>query len=240
MKVHIVLQGKGGVGKSLVSSLIAQYKLNKSEEITCIDTDPVNASLSGYKALNVKQLKLIDDNEINSRSFDALIDIIAKTNHDIIIDNGASCFIPFSTYLIENDIVELINNLGHEVIIHTIVTGGQAAADTLNGFVTLIQEYPEKCSFVVWLNPYWGSIEINGKHFEDMQAYIVNKDRVSAIVRLPTLKKETFGVDFENMLNVKQTFDEAIADSSLTIMNRQRLKMTQREIFNSMTAASII
>ncbi|MCD8561257.1 MAG: conjugal transfer protein TraL [Shewanella xiamenensis] len=240
MKIHIVLQGKGGVGKSLIAALIAQYKLNQSEKFTCIDTDPVNASLSGYKSLNVKQIKLLSNGEVDSRSFDSLIETIYHSEHDIIIDNGASCFIPFSNYLLENNIIDLIQDIGHEVIIHTVITGGQAAADTLNGFVSLIQEYPENCAFVVWLNPFWGPIEINGKDFENMQAYSVNKDRVAAIVRLPSLKKETFGIDFENMLKAKQTFDEAINDESLTIMNRQRLKMLKTDIFKLITAASIV
>lgn len=37
-KIHFILQGKGGVGKSMISSLLAQYKLNQGESITCIDT----------------------------------------------------------------------------------------------------------------------------------------------------------------------------------------------------------
>lgn len=240
MKIHIVLQGKGGVGKSLVASMIAQYKVAQLDNVTCIDTDPVNATFAGYKSLNVDTFKILENDEINPRSFDALIEIIAQTENDVIIDNGASCFIPLSNYLLENNIIDLIQEMGHEVIIHTIITGGQATADTLNGFVSLIQEYPENCSFVVWLNPFWGKIEINGKDFENMQAYLVNKNRVSAIVRLPSLKKETFGIDFENMLKSKQTFDEAINDESLTIMNRQRLKMLKTDIFKLITAASIV
>ena len=49
-KVHITLQGKGGVGKSLVASLLAQHHLESGTPVVCIDTDPVNATLSGYRA----------------------------------------------------------------------------------------------------------------------------------------------------------------------------------------------
>lgn len=41
---HLVLQGKGGVGKSLVSSIIAQYLNQKNYTTICGDTDPVNST----------------------------------------------------------------------------------------------------------------------------------------------------------------------------------------------------
>ena len=66
-KIHFILQGKGGVGKSMISSLLAQYKLDQGESITCIDTDPVNASFNAYKALNVTHLELLEDEQINIR-----------------------------------------------------------------------------------------------------------------------------------------------------------------------------
>ena len=40
-KIHMVLQGKGGVGKSFIATVIAQYKISKGQQPQCIDTDPV-------------------------------------------------------------------------------------------------------------------------------------------------------------------------------------------------------
>src|SRR5579859_3467685 len=40
--IHLTLQGKGGVGKSLVASILAQYFRHHGREIRCIDSDPVN------------------------------------------------------------------------------------------------------------------------------------------------------------------------------------------------------
>lgn len=39
-KVHLTLQGKGGVGKSMMAAILAQYKKNKGSNVLCIDTDP--------------------------------------------------------------------------------------------------------------------------------------------------------------------------------------------------------
>src|SRR5690349_10613232 len=59
-QVHFTLQGKGGVGKSLVASLIAQYLLSKGEPVAVIDADPVNPTLFGYDALKVQRLELME------------------------------------------------------------------------------------------------------------------------------------------------------------------------------------
>ena len=67
-------------------------------------------------------------------------------------------------------------------------TGSQALPDTLNGFAQLVTQDPDECQFVVWLNPYWGPVESEGKTFEQMKVYQANKNRVSAIIHIPALK----------------------------------------------------
>jgi anion-transporting ArsA/GET3 family ATPase len=239
--VHIILQGKGGVGKSFIAAMIAQYKLSKGQKPICVDTDPVNATFCGYKKLNVKKLEILEGDEINSRHFDTLIEMIATSgDEDIIIDNGASSFVPLSHYLITNDVPELLRSMGHEIIIHTVITGGQALLDTVAGFANLVEQYPIEEKFIVWLNPYWGAIEDAGKGFEQLKVYITNKARVSAIIQIPDLKEETFGRDLSEMLQAKQTFEEAIDSVTNTIMMRQRLKIIQKQIFGQMDIAAIL
>ncbi|EMK3344983.1 MULTISPECIES: nucleotide-binding protein [Vibrio] len=239
-KVHIILQGKGGVGKSVISAIIAQYKKNKGQDPTCIDTDPVNSTFEGYKALNVKRLNIMTDDEINTRNFDALVELIATSESDVIIDNGASSFVPLSHYLISNEVPALLNEMGHEIVVHTVIAGSQSLLDTVNGFSQLADQFPKEALFVVWLNPYWGPIEHQGKSFEQMKAYTNNKDRVTAIIDLPKLKDETYGRDFSEMLENRRTFDEAIADEKLTIMSRQRLKIVRTQVFGLLDNAAVL
>jgi hypothetical protein len=234
MNIHIILQGKGGVGKSLVASLLAQYKIKKGETPLCIDTDPVNTTFKGYKALNVKHLDIMEEDEINPRKFDDLIELIASSKNDVIIDNGASSFVPLSHYLLSNEVPALLSDLGHNLIIHTVVTGGQGLLDTLNGFSRLINSF-KGSPFYVWLNPFAGSISSkDGASFEEMKVYKDNAEKITAIITLPELKKETYGKDFENMLSLRITFDEAIEREGIFIMEKQRLKIIQRDIFDQL------
>ncbi|MGL5905959.1 MAG: conjugal transfer protein TraL [Shewanella sp.] len=239
-KIHMLLQGKGGVGKSMIAAIIAQYQISRGDTPLCIDSDPVNHSFEGYTGLNVQRLNIIDGDEINSRKFDDLVELLAMTRDDVVIDNGSSSFVPLSNYLISNQVPELLQMLQHELIIHTVVTGGQAFFDTLNGFKMLAQQLPAPTKFVVWLNPYWGPIEYDGIGFEQTKAYTEQKQRVAAIIQIPDLKKETFGRDLSDMLQAHQTFDEALADSGLHIMTRQRLKLIRTNLFQLLDIAAVV
>jgi hypothetical protein len=239
-KIHMILQGKGGVGKSFIAALLAQYKASKGQPSLCIDTDPVNATFHGYLALGVRQILLMEGNEINPRRFDALVEMIAPSEQDVIIDNGASAFVPLTHYLISNQVPALLTGMGHELVLHTVVTGGQALLDTVNGFRQLANQFPSEASFVVWLNPYWGPIEYQGQPFEETRAYRDRQSRVSAIVHMPALKEETFGRDLSDMLQARLTFDEALATASLTIMTRQRLKIVKSHLFGQLDQAAVL
>ena len=239
-KIHITMQGKGGVGKSFVSATTAQYKHNKGQSSLCIDTDPINATFHGFKSLNVERLNIMEGDEINPRYFDALIEKIANTQYDVIIDNGASSFVPLSHYLITNQVPTLLKDMGHELIIHTVITGGQALLDTINGFAQLVNQFPEDVRYVVWLNPYWGKIESEGKSFEQLRVYKETKDRIAAIINIPDLKEETFGHDLSNMLQQKITFNEAIDSPERNIMTRQRLKLIRDQLFSQIDNAMVI
>lgn len=156
--IHVILQGKGGVGKSLIASILTQYLLHKSgdkpKSLTLIDTDPINKTFSRFQALPVTSLDIIENDAINQRLFDEIIEMIAQSSGDAVIDNGASSFIALSTYIKDMAIPEIIKSLGHELMIHTVITGGQALNDTLVGFAQMAHHLQGHAQFVVWINPY--------------------------------------------------------------------------------------
>jgi hypothetical protein len=238
--IHMILQGKGGVGKSLIAAILAQYKQSKGQSPLCIDTDPVNSTFFGFKALNVRRLQIMEGDEINPRNFDTLVELIAPTKDDVIIDNGASSFVPLAHYLISNQVPTLLQDMGHQMVVHTVITGSQALPDTVSGFNQLAGQFPLEALFVVWLNPYWGPIEHEGKTFEQMKAYKDHKERVSAILQIPALKEETFGRDLSDMLQDRLTFDQAAAMESLTIMSRQRLNIIKGKLYDQLDSCSAI
>ncbi|WP_319779110.1 conjugal transfer protein TraL [Maridesulfovibrio sp.] len=227
--INMILQGKGGVGKSLVASILTQHFLESGKDVCCVDTDPVNATFAGYQKFNVTALDIMNDNDIDSRRFDQLVELMMALPDDseMVIDNGAATFVPLASYLADNDVLGLLYESGHQVNIHSVVTGGQALPDTLNGLRSIINTF--EVPIYVWLNRFFGQIVMKGKGFEEFKVYQNNVDRLAALVRIPQKKKETFGKDLENLLTSKITFQEA-QDSDLPIMTRQRLKMFWNEM----------
>ena len=229
-KINFVLQGKGGVGKSLVASFLAQHYQNQDTETMCFDTDPVNRTFASFKALNVRPVEILDNGRVIESAFDGFIEKIIQAPDDtvIIIDNGASTFLPLCAYLKECDMFTFLRENGHDVKLHTVVTGGQAILDTMNGLLALTENFPN-VPVVVWLNEYFGKTEMNGTSVEDSRI-IQQAENIHAFVRVKEWQKETFGHNFTKMLKERKTFREAIADPSFTIICRQRLTMIQRDI----------
>jgi hypothetical protein len=238
-RIHLVLQCKGGVGKSFISSVLAQYKAAKGEAPFCVDTDPFNATFSGYAALKVKRIDLMEGNEINTGRFDELIEWISTLETDAVIDNGAASFAPLSAYLIKYGVVDLIASLGHELVIHTVITGGQALGDTLSGFKNLVEHFGKSVQFVVWLNPYWGKIELDGKTFEEMALFKSNRDKIAGLIKIPSYDT-LFSQDLKNILTAKKTFAESLEDATLWVIVRHRIKRIRDELFGLLEAVPVI
>jgi cellulose biosynthesis protein BcsQ len=77
-RVHLVLQGKGGVGKSFVSSILAQYLGDKERPVHCFDTDPINATFAQYSELNAEHVNVLRRGAIDARAFDSVVEKICR------------------------------------------------------------------------------------------------------------------------------------------------------------------
>src|SRR5438552_9800285 len=128
--IHLSLQGKGGVGKSFVASILAQYLITRGHRVQCIDTDPVNHTLSQYKGLPVKLLKLLHGSRIDERKFDALLDTFLKEDATFVVDNGASTFIAFWDFMLGSKALANLSEAGIPLYVHTVITGGLGLSDT--------------------------------------------------------------------------------------------------------------
>ncbi len=233
-RVNMTLQGKGGVGKSIVSSLLAQYYMENNQPVVCYDTDAVNATLSGYQALSVRPVELMAGGHLNARQFDVMMASILSEACHFVIDNGTSTFIPLLNYLIENQAVAMITEAGKQVMIHCVITGGQGLPDTLNGFSQLASQLPESAPIMVWLNEYFGEIGAAGQAFEEMTVYAQHSHRVAGIVRMPRVTASTFGKDLALILDRRLTFGEAQHSDQFGPMSRQRLAMVKRSFFDQL------
>lgn len=239
-QVHMILQGKGGVGKSLVAALLAQHFTGRGQTPLCIDTDPVNQTFASYTAFNAIRLDLMDGDNLDPRAFDQLVEqvVVADADSIFIIDNGAATFVPLCAWMLENEAVSFFQNAGIDLFMHTVLTGGQALGDTMVGLGNLLKHFPDLPA-IVWLNEFFGKVEKNGTPFENSALFEQHQDQIRALVHIWAVRKETFGADLDQMLSAKQTFADAVKDPAFSIMARQRLAMIWRDLDSQMHGANL-
>ena len=237
---HLILQAKGGSGKSTSAFFLISYLLSLGKKVIAIDLDPANNTLAGFKEFGVKVINIMSGDNIDARVFDEFMEIIISADPDthIVVDNGASSFIAMMSYLKETEAIQFLKDNGHDVFIHTVITGGNATLDTVSGLDSLCRYFGDT-KICIWLNYYFGEIVYKKKPFEDFEIYKNNIDKFHAVIHIPLKNASTYGKDIEAMLARRETFDAAI-NSSLPIMERQRIKTYFRALIDAINASNFL
>jgi hypothetical protein len=232
--VHLILQGKGGVGKSVVASWLAEFLMKNGRLVCCIDGDPVNRSLGQYKALRAEKLDLVNQDGLVQRTrYDGLLERFATETAAFVVDSGATAFMPFWTYVVETEMTAVLREAGRKVYVHVPISGGEMLNDTLLGFKTLAESTTER-SIVLWINEYFGPVTRDGKCFEQMQVYLDNQEKVLGSVGIPQRSPDTYGETIRLMREKKLTFGEAIQSPEFMLAQRSRLHIVQRDLFEQL------
>ena len=228
--VHCVLQGKGGVGKSFVSLLLAQYLMDRHPQVLCIDTDPINATFASYKSVDAEHLRLMQDETFDYAVFDGLLMRLLEAESPVVIDNGAASFGAMVAALADNNAAQLLAEHGKTLLAHCLIAGADNVADAMNGF-NHIAERLDDAPIICWLNEYHGEVTMDGKRFEQMRAYERHRGRVQGIAYLRK-QKPNFEADLHEMMAKRLTFDQALERDDFNIIKRSRLGRLQNDYFN--------
>lgn len=232
-KVNLALQGKGGVGKSFSMTLLAQYFQRKGGVI-CADTDPVNATFSQYRSLDVTHIDIAENGNVLQRKFDPLIESVLQTASDVVIDNGAATFLPLTRYLAENEIYRVMSEAGKQVYVHSVLTGGQAKSDTLNGFAELVRRVDGHAKIVVWENEFWGPVEFNGHNIQESSLFqdARRAGKIAGVVRIADRShSDTFTGDVKQMTEAHLTLAEVLASQDFSFLAKNRLQKVVGDVF---------
>jgi hypothetical protein len=232
--IHLILQGKGGVGKSLVASLVAQYVQSKGNTVICADTDPVNRTFAKYLSLDVAPIEIAESGNIVTKKFDPLMEMIVSTDSDFVIDNGAATFMPLTKYLVENDIYQVMVEHGKKVFIHSVLVGGQGQSDTFDGLAELIGKVNKFAKVVVWENEFWGKIDFNGHPLTDGKLYkeADKAGKIAGVVNIVNRSQsDTFVDDMKQMTGRSMTLADVMASPDFNFIAKNRLKKVVGEVF---------
>lgn len=234
---HFVAQSKGGAGKTIVSTILAQYLKSKINEVYFFDTDASNKTFSGFQSLNVEKVNVLDENKmIDQGRFDDLLELLVKVEGTTLTDTGSGEFLAIVNYMIGTDVLSILEDAGKEVVFHVPVVFDESVKETFICLTTLIENFPS-AKFVVWRNFHHakdtGSI--------DFKALTKKCPNIIGYIDMPKLNDQLEGLNFANMIYDKMTFDEYIDEKSNKIGHRQRIKKLKQYYFdelNKLLAAS--
>lgn len=235
--LYLTIQGKGGIGKSFVSLLFAQYLQDKKTQVSIIDTDSVNPTLSQFKALDAWHLQLSHEHVIDPRALDALIAHVENAPQDanVVVDVGSSGFETLMAYEAENQVFELLQSMGHQVVVHTIIAGGPDAKETIKGTMAIMDA--TDAPIVLWLNAHLGPLQVAGNPIEEADFLTERQDRILGTVVLHQRTRATFGKDIQDMLSQRLTFEEAM--KSFDLMPRTRIKRLKEDVWSQLDEVAL-
>ncbi len=230
--IHFILQGKGGIGKSFIAVLLAQYFQQKGADLKAFDTDQENTTFAHYKALKAQHVPVMNDSRtIDAKRFDALMEKLLTEEGTFVIDNGANTFGPLLAYMVENDVISFLQENGKTVYLHTVVGGGDVLADTANGFNSIAQGI-DNAPLVLWLNEHFGKTQTpDGKDFTDTKVFKSHQERLHGAIVLPERNRQTYGDDVKKMNTKRLTVPEIMESPDFTLMEKQRIRNVAKDVF---------
>jgi hypothetical protein len=232
--MFITLQGKGGVGKSFLTAAFAQWLVDRGRSVACIDTDTLNPTLLQYAPLQATHIRLSQNHVIDPRALDALVSIVTEAPVDahVVVDVGSNGFETLMAYEVENGVFALLAELGHQVVVQTVIAGGPDAQETSKGTMALLDA--TDVPVILWLNEHLGPLQVQGQPIGQAKFLHEAKDRILGTVLLPARTRATFGKDTEEMLRQRLTFAQAI--EGFDLMPRTRIKRIRDELWAQLDA----
>lgn len=143
--IHLIGGEKGGVGKSLVARLLAQYCIDNSLPFLGFDSDRSHGALMRFYAGYASPV-LIDQYD----SLDAIVEA-ATENPDrrVIVDLAARTQEPLTRWMDESQLLAVAPELGLNIRYWHVMDSGQDSVDLLR---KLFDQYEQRLNYVIVQN----------------------------------------------------------------------------------------
>ena len=235
-EIHFILQGKGGIGKSFIASLLSQFfATSKRGELVNFDLDQENATFSQYKEIKASHINVMGESRVvDPKKFDALMETLLTANNKIfVIDTGANTFSNLLAYIVENGVMDMLTSAGQKAYIHAIVGGGDTLLDTANGFNSMASS--TNTPIILWLNEHFGELKsTDGKAFIETKVFKTHEDALRGVILLRARNAQTYGDDIKKMNTKRLTLDQVQGSTDFSIMEKSRIKTIGKDVFDQL------
>jgi hypothetical protein len=223
-ELHLIGGEKGGVGKSVVARLLAQYWLDRAKQFVGFDTDRSHGALLRYYGEFSQPLEISRVEDL-----DKLVEASALPDGRVLVDLAAQTSRDLYEWIDSAEVLELAREQNIRLVLWHVMDDGKDSVSVLSH---LLQRYGDRANYVVVLNRGRGE---NFSLFHESEAAGGISRLAAPVIELPALHKAT-------MLKIDRldkSFWSAInnhngAETSLGMMERQRLKVWLRQSYGEL------
>lgn len=228
--IHLIGGEKGGVGKSVVARVLAQYMIDNSIPFIGFDTDRSHGSLLRFYA-DYASPTIVD----NYESLDAIMEM-AATNPDqhILVDLAAQTHYPLAKWIDESGVLELAEELGISICYWNVMDSGK---DCVNLLDKLLDQYGTRLNYILVQN------QLRDDNFSIFEASDTKGRALALNARLITLKRlhapvmTKIDANSSSFWAAKNKDEENL--NALCLLERQRVKMWLRHAYNEIQSVGL-
>lgn len=229
-KIHLIGGEKGGVGKSMVARLIAQFLIDHQLPFVCFDTDRSHGALLRFYADYASPV-LIDRYEALDHIIEAAVE---QPGVRVVVDLAAQTHEPLVQWMEESGVLDMAETADFSLHYWHVMDAGRDSVDLL---ARLLDRFGARVHHVLVLNQLRGSdftqLEKSGQ-LERAQALGARVITIKRLHESVVQKIDTYNVSFWAARN-----PSAGTDASLGLMERQRLKMWMNHAYAELEKAGV-
>jgi hypothetical protein len=227
--IHFIGGEKGGVGKSLMARVLAQYMIDRELPFLGFDTDRSHGALmrfySGYASPvavdKVESLDAIVEAAVDQPGRRILVDLAAQT-HDAL-----------AGWMEDAGVVNLADELGMKLFYWHVMDTGKDSVDLLR---RLLDRFGTGLAYVLVRN------QVRGTDFTSLEQSGEQARAIAMGARVVSLKKLNEHV-IQKIDGASSTFWKAKSSerdpSGLGLMDRQRVKMWLRDAYREIDEVGV-
>ena len=221
-RLDLILNGKGGVGKSFFAVNFVQFLKDKGIAHIAIDSDNENSTLKRFHP----DTRFLDLN--NRRELDGIFAALEKANL-VVMDCRAASTDLFIDYFTEINLSAVLSELG---AVLTLVMPVNHESDSVDQIQRLADQFGKKCGYVVVRN---AAHSESFALFESSEVRAQLKDKLGGR-EIAMSRLQDWLVEALNAENV--TITAAKKHPAFSLLDRQRLQTWQRRFYAEVESAA--
>ncbi|MBK9140585.1 MAG: hypothetical protein IPM17_17825 [Verrucomicrobia bacterium] len=215
-RLDLILNGKGGVGKSFFAVNFVQFLKDKGITHVAIDSDNENSTLKRFHP----DTRFLDLD--NRRELDGIFTALEKANL-VVMDCRAASTDLFIDYFAEIDLPAVLSAIGAAL---TLVMPVNHEADSVDQIQRLADQFGKQCSYLVVRN---AAHSDSFALFESSEVRAQLKDKLGGR-EISMTRLQDWLVEALNAENL--TITAAVKHPAFSLLDRQRLQTWQRKLYS--------